>query len=110
MRRVLQVAPPRLSATTETNRILLNRRESLGGVFGSSLPGYSIILIQLRWHIHDGGITGFVVLLPVLYVAFLTALIHTWRPTRYFPVRGGIAFVISLLLLPQVIHFMLTTS
>ncbi len=77
-------------------------------VFSLLLPGYSIILIQLRWHIHDGGLTGFAVLLLVLYIAFFTAFIHTWRLTRRFPRRGGAALVLSLLLLPQVVHFMLT--
>ena len=77
-------------------------------VFSLLLPGYSIILIQLRWHIHDGGLTGFVVLLLVLYIAFFTAFIRTWLLTSRFPRRGGVALVISLLLLPQVVHFMLT--
>ncbi|MGV3534057.1 MAG: hypothetical protein ACO1QR_16935 [Chthoniobacteraceae bacterium] len=77
-------------------------------IFSLLLPGYSIILIQLRWHIHDGGLTGFVVFLLVLYVAFFTALAHTWRLTRRFPWRGAVALVMSLVLLPQVAHFMLT--
>ncbi|MGV3534053.1 MAG: hypothetical protein ACO1QR_16915 [Chthoniobacteraceae bacterium] len=77
-------------------------------IFSLLLPGYTIILSQLRRHIHDGGLTGFVVLLLVLYVAFFTALTHTWRLNRRFPRRGAAALVISLLLLPHIAHFMLT--
>ena len=73
------------------------------------LPGYSFILIRLRFHIHDFDITGFVVLLLLFHIAFMTAFVHTWRLTKCVPVWGAISFGISLILLPAVINFIVTT-
>ena len=76
-------------------------------VFSLLLPGYLFLLVQLGWRIHDYNPTGFVVLLLVLGAAFNTAFFCTWRLTRRFPVRGGVAFFVSLPLLAQVVGFML---
>lgn len=78
-------------------------------VFSLLLPGYLFVLLQLRWYIHDYSITGFVMLLLVLGTAFTTAFVYTWGLTRHFPVRGGVAFLVSLLLLLQVAHFISAT-
>lgn len=77
-------------------------------LFSLLLPGYSFLLIQLRYDIHEFSMLGVIVLLASLYVALTIAFACTWGFSRRFPLRGAVSLLISLLLLPRVIHFLFT--